>query len=44
MAKEQNTILLRWFEKGCNNGRAEFIDEMIAPNTIAHGLEDPNDT
>ena len=42
MAKEQNTILHRWFEEVWNNGRAELIDEMIAPNAIAHGLEDPN--
>ena len=42
MAKEQNTILHRWFEGVWNNGRAELIDEMIAP--IAHGLEDPNGT
>ena len=44
MAKEQNSILHRWFEEGCNNGRTKFIDEMIAPNAIAHGLEDPDDT
>lgn len=44
MAKEQNTSLHRWFEEVWNNGRAELIDEMIAPNAIAHGLEDPNDT
>ena len=42
MAKEQNTILHRWLEEVWNNGRAELIDEMIAPNAIAHGLEDPN--
>ena len=42
MAKEQNTILHRWFEEVWNNGRTEVIDEMIAPNAIAHGLEDPN--
>ena len=44
MAKEQNTILHRWFEEVWNNGRAELIDEMIAPNAIAHGLEDPSGT
>ncbi len=44
MAKEQNTILHRWFKEVWNNGRTEVIDEMIAPNAIAHGLEDPNDT
>ena len=40
MAKEQNTILHRWFEEVCNNGRAELIDEMIAPNAAAHGREE----
>ena len=44
MAKEQNNILHRWFEEVWNNGRTEVIDEMIAPNAIAHGLEDPSDT
>ena len=43
MAKEQNTILHRWFEEVWNNGRAELIDEMIAPNDIAYGLEYPVD-
>ena len=40
MAKKQNTILRRWFEEVWNNCRAELIDEMIAPNAVAHGLED----
>ena len=44
MAKVKNIILHRWFEEVWNNGRAERIDEMIAPNGIAHGLEDPIDT
>ena len=44
MTKEQNTILHRWIEGVWNNGRAELIDEMIAPNAIARGLEDPDDT
>ena len=44
MAKEQNTILHRWFEEVWNNDRAELIDDMIAPNAIVHGPEDPIDT
>ena len=44
MAKEQKTILHRWFEEVWNNGRTEVIDEMIAPHAIAYGLEDPSDT
>ena len=44
MAKKKNTILHRWFEEVWNKRRTEVIDEMIAPNAIAHGLEDPSDT
>ena len=44
MATNKNTILHRWFEEVWNNGRTEAIDEMIAPNAISHGLEDPIDT
>ena len=44
MAKKQNTILHRRFEEVWNNDRTEVIDEMIAPNAIAYGLEDPSDT
>ena len=44
MAKKKNTILHRWFEAVWNKGRTEVIDEMIAPNAIAYGLEDPSDT
>ena len=42
MAKKQNTILHRWFEEVWNKGTAELIDELIAPECIAHGLEDPS--
>ena len=42
MANQKNTILHRWFEEVWNKGRAELIDEMIAPECIAHGLEDPS--
>ena len=42
MAKEKNTILHRWFEEVWNKGKAELIDEMIAPECIAHGLDDPS--
>jgi len=40
MAKKQNTILHRWFKEVWNNSRAKRIDEMIAPNAVARGLED----
>lgn len=42
MAKQKHTILHRWFEEVWNEGRAELIDEMIAPECVAHGLEDPS--
>ena len=42
MVKTKNTILHRWYEEVWNKGRAELIDEMIAPEAIAHGLEDPS--
>ena len=44
MAKEKNTILHRWFEEVWNKGKAELIDEMIAPECVAHGLDDPSAT
>ena len=42
MAKEKHTILHRWFEEVWNKGKAELIDEMIAPECISHGLDDPS--
>ena len=42
MAKQKHTILHRWFEEVWNKGRTEVIDEMIAPECIAHGLDDPS--
>ncbi|MDR3404280.1 MAG: ester cyclase [Chthoniobacter sp.] len=38
---DQNTHLLKsWFEEVWNKGREEAIDELAAPNMIAHGLLD----
>ena len=34
MAKTKVTILHRWFEEVWNQGRAELIDEMIAPDAV----------
>ena len=42
MAKTKHTLLHRWFDEVWNKGHAELIDEMIAPDAIAHGLEDPS--
>lgn len=44
MAKEKVTILRRWFEEVWNKGNAELIDEMLAPECIAFGLNDPSAT
>ena len=44
MVKEKQSISYRWFEEFWNNGCGELIDEMMASNAIAHGLEDLNDT
>lgn len=34
------TLVKRWFDEVWNKGRAEAIDEMFAPDGIAHGLSD----
>ena len=39
MAKEKVTILHRWFDEVWNKGRTEVIDEMIAPECVAHDIE-----
>jgi steroid delta-isomerase-like uncharacterized protein len=31
-------VMRRWFEEVWNKGRVEAIDEMLAPQGIAHGL------
>lgn len=44
MAKEKATILHRWFDEVWNMGRTEVIDEMIAPECVAVGLNAPSAT
>ena len=34
------TILNRWFEEVWNKGRESAIDELLAPDAVAHGLAD----
>jgi steroid delta-isomerase-like uncharacterized protein len=41
MAAECERLIRRWFEEVWNKGRAEAIDEMIAPDCVAHGLGGP---
>jgi steroid delta-isomerase-like uncharacterized protein len=42
MSDENKRLVRRWFDEVWNKGRAEAIDEMFAPDGVAHGLsEDP---
>ena len=41
MTSYYETILHRWFGEVWNKGQADAIDEMLAPDVIAHGLADP---
>jgi predicted ester cyclase len=34
------TFMQRWYEEVWNKGRESVIDEMCAPDVIAHGLQD----
>ena len=43
MSEENKALMRRWFEEVWNKGRAEAIDEMFAPDGIAHGLSDNAD-
>lgn len=36
------TFLDKWFEEVWNRGRAEAIDEMLAPHVKTYGLEHPD--
>ena len=38
MSEANKKLFRRWFDEVWNNGRAEAIDEMFAPDGIAHGL------
>jgi steroid delta-isomerase-like uncharacterized protein len=40
MSTKHNNILHRWYDEVWNQGRAESIDELAAPDVIAHGLVD----
>ena len=39
---KKDAVLCNAISVSQRRGRAELIDEMIAPNAIAHGLENPN--
>jgi|SRR5688572_26169421 predicted ester cyclase len=38
MSAENKALIERWFEEVWNKGRGEAIDEMFAPDGVAHGL------
>jgi steroid delta-isomerase-like uncharacterized protein len=38
MTTDNKALIRRWFEEVWNKGRAEAIDELFAPDGIAHGL------
>jgi steroid delta-isomerase-like uncharacterized protein len=38
MERENAALVRRWFEEVWNQGRAEVIDELFAPDGVAHGL------
>lgn len=38
MPSENETVVRRWFAEVWNEGRLESIDELFAPNAVAHGL------
>ena len=40
MAQENSALICRWFEEVWNKARLEAVDEMAAPDIVAHGLVD----
>jgi len=40
MSQQYINLLHRWFEEVWNQGRAEAIDELAAPEVVSHGLAD----
>jgi len=38
MSAENKALVERWFEEVWNKGRSEAVDEMMAPDAVAHGL------
>ena len=40
MDTDNKALIHRWFEEVWNKGRADAIDELFAPEGVAHGLAD----
>ena len=43
MYTDNKALINRWFEEVWNKGRADAIDEMLAPDGVVHGLADVAD-
>jgi hypothetical protein len=40
MASENKALVQRWFDEVWNRGRVDAIDELLAPDSVVHGLGD----
>ena len=38
MSTENKALVQRWFDEVWNHGRVEAIDELLAPDSLVHGL------
>ena len=41
MSQENAALVLRWFEEGWNQRRAEMLDELIMPESVLHSDDGP---
>jgi hypothetical protein len=41
--RRKHTILHLWFDEVWHERRTEIVGEMIAPESVARGLDDPSD-
>ena len=42
MAEREIAVMHRWFDEMWNKGRAEAMEELVAPDVIAHGFGGPD--
>ena len=40
MVSENKALVQRWFDEVWNEGRVDAIDELLAPDSVVHGLGD----
>jgi steroid delta-isomerase-like uncharacterized protein len=43
MSDDAKSIARRWFEEVWNQGRDETIEELLAPEAVAHNLNEPGE-